>query len=204
MYTPLSPNAPQSIAGLWSMQKLSGDLRCIARGSWGVQLCSLCFSLMSLHQENQFYILQLHVGNPITPKGDLNACHWLSTKNQWKHAMKNSAARPSFCLNVRFYVVSDSHLFGNMESTLSCGDALPLSKVEIVEKILHAFDVWPECMLCPKGVGFAEHVPAEKHLRALWEKLPLGKPVARGTQRGDIRDRFLISLPFGLTGNWTF
>lgn len=62
-----------------------------------------------------------------------------------------------------------------------------------MEKILHAFDVWPECMLCPKGVGFAEHVPAEKHLRALWEKLPTGKPVARGTQRGDIRDRFLIS-----------
>lgn len=76
-----------------------------------------------------------------------------------------------------------------MKSTLSCRDALPLSKVEIVEKILHAFDVWPECMLCPKGVGFAEHVPAEKHLRALWEKLPTGKPVARGTQRGDIRDR---------------
>lgn len=90
-------------------------------------------------EENQFYILQPHVGNPITPKGDLNACHWLSTKNQWKPAMKNS--------------------------------------VEIVEKILHAFDVWPECMLCPKGVGFAEHVPAEKHLRALWEKLPTGKPV---------------------------
>ena len=89
--------------------------------------------------------------------------------------------------------MSDSHLFWQHGKHSLVRDALPLSKVEIVEKILHAFDVWPECMLCPKGVGFAEHVPAEKHLRALWEKLPTGKPVARGTQRGDIRDRFLIS-----------
>ena len=58
-------------------------------------------------------------------------------------------------------------------------DFLPLSipKVDIVEKILHSFNVWPECMLCPNGVGFADHVPAEKHLRSLWERLPQGKPI---------------------------
>ena len=35
-------------------------------------------------------------------------------------------------------------------------------------------------MLCPNGVGFADHIPAEKHLRALWEKLPAGVPVVSG------------------------
>lgn len=52
-----------------------------------------------------------------------------------------------------------------------------MTEVEIVEKILHAFQIYPECMLCPNGVGFAEHVPADKHLRNLWERLPVGQPV---------------------------
>ncbi|CAE7231815.1 unnamed protein product [Symbiodinium sp. CCMP2592] len=49
--------------------------------------------------------------------------------------------------------------------------------VELVEKFLHHHSIYPQCMLCPNGVGFAEHVPAEKHLRALWEKCPAGKKV---------------------------
>lgn len=64
------------------------------------------------------------------------------------------------------------------------GDYLP-EEVEIVERILHAFNVYPSCMLCPNGVGFAEHVPADKHLRNLWARLQPNVPIVRGlrTQR---------------------
>ena len=48
------------------------------------------------------------------------------------------------------------------------------AEVDLVEKFLHYHNIYPQCMLCPNGVGFAEHVPAEKHLRdaaAIWAKV---------------------------------
>ena len=57
----------------------------------------------------------------------------------------------------------------------------------IVEKILHAWDIYPSCNQCPNGVGFADHVPAEKHWRAVCEKLPDNKPIVpRHMQYDDV------------------
>ncbi|CAE8654112.1 unnamed protein product [Polarella glacialis] len=52
--------------------------------------------------------------------------------------------------------------------------ALPALRVE---KFLHAKNIYPQCMLCPTGVGFAVHVPAEKHMKKLCENLHEGIPL---------------------------
>jgi hypothetical protein len=51
--------------------------------------------LVSACKENQFYILMPHVGHPTTPRGDMSACHWLSTKNAWKAPQAASQAPPN-------------------------------------------------------------------------------------------------------------
>ncbi|CAJ1357231.1 unnamed protein product, partial [Effrenium voratum] len=119
---PAAQQAPSAQAAITAMVK--------ANPRSAFELCT---------EENRWYILIPHIGHPSDPKGDINSCHWLSTKNTWKPAI-----RPS---------------------------------VEIVESFLHSYDIYPECMLCPTGVGFAEHAPAEKHLRKLQERVPAGVPV---------------------------
>eukprot|EP00439_Symbiodinium_sp_Y106_P054387 s1176_g7.t1 len=48
----------------------------------------------------------------------------------------------------------------------------------LVEKLLHSFNIDPDCDICTNPAGFAEHLPAKKHFNLLWERLPEGKPVA--------------------------
>lgn len=101
------------------------------------------------------------------------ACHGLSTTHQAPHDEFQLGKPCRFRGPQRgFKCPACSKLGYNILSSF-------LTEVDIVEKILHAFEIYPECMLCPNGVGFAEHVPAEKHLKKLWEKLPKDQPVVR-------------------------
>jgi len=46
-----------------------------------------------------------------------------------------------------------------------------------VYRLLDSYGIYPDCLICPRGHGFEEHVPAEKHFRELVSRLPVGKPV---------------------------
>lgn len=104
-------------------------------------------------------------------------------------ALQNPGNVFSLCLEENVYYLLYSHVGG---PTAEGGDLskcpwlhtkntwrpVMQPRAELVEKILEAFDVYyPKCLLCTNPGGFAEHLPAQKHLRQLQDRLPTGKPV---------------------------
>eukprot|EP00931_Biecheleriopsis_adriatica_P057606 TRINITY_DN34193_c0_g1_i1.p1 TRINITY_DN34193_c0_g1~~TRINITY_DN34193_c0_g1_i1.p1 ORF type:complete len:602 (+),score=105.47 TRINITY_DN34193_c0_g1_i1:55-1860(+) len=56
-------------------------------------------------------------------------------------------------------------------------------RAELVEKFLNKLNIFHlDCSICTHGGCWSEHVPADKHRKSLYERLPAGVPVKRVVQ----------------------
>lgn len=103
------------------------------------------------------------------PPGDLPLVDSMPTEGEW-YTVLDYIGQPT-----RKNGDAKSCPFFSSRNAWKVAMASPPQKVA---NLLHKYNVWPECSICDRSLGFEDHVPAAKHFDTLCSGLRDGVPVS--------------------------